>query len=114
MTSANQPVSIDPNFFLPPNVVDMRYVDIEGEDTSTQRDDDGEIVGTNYDDVAIYDFEQFPTTDSASSLLSPPDTVTFVSQTVRVAADGKFVVDLIIDVEDVPGVVRYDVSLSKP
>lgn len=114
MTFANQPIEIDPNFFIPPNLVDLRYSDINEEDTSLQRDDDGEIVGTDYDVPAIYEEGEDLLPAGSSSLIAPPDNITFVSQQVRVAADGKFVVDLIIEVADEPGIIKYDVSLSKP
>lgn len=114
MAIDSKPIEIDPNFFLPPNVVDVRYSDINEEDTSLQHDDDGEIVGVDYDTPTVYDEGQDLLPAGSSSLLAPPDNITVVSQQVRVAADGKFVVDLIIEVADEPNIIKYDVSLSKP
>ena len=114
-----QPIEIDPNFFLPPNVVDMRYVNQEDAnlDSATTRDSDtGEVVNYDYDDLS-YSEDAGDGTDpvgSAPIVVAPPDAVTVVSQQVRQTADGKFVVDVILEVDDVPGAVNYDVRLTKP
>lgn len=110
-----QPVEIDPNFFLPPNVVDMRYVDIdeEGNSSTTRSEDTGEIISVNYDEVDYSEFDSEPDTGTVPPLLSPPDSVTLVSQQVRVTDDGRFVVDVILEVEDMPGVINFDVRTAK-
>jgi hypothetical protein len=112
-------IVLDPNFFLPPNVVDMRYRTAEEEnDSAVGRSDSGEIVNVEYDDSGFSELQEGvdenDENDSVSSFLSPPDYANVVSQTVRVTADGKFVVDVILDVEDVPGAVQYDVRITKP
>ena len=116
-------VTLDPNFFLPPNVVDMRYADLEVESDSatTRSTETGEVINVDYQEV---DYSEIaPNPDDAAgagngttspTLIQPPDSVTVVSQTVRQTADGKFVVDVTLDVEDIPGVVQYDVRLTKP
>lgn len=113
------PIEIDPNFFLPPTVVDMRYRNLEdaGDSTTTRSADTGEIVNVDYDEIEFseLDSDNDPfENDTVSTFLSPPDYVNIVSQQVRVASDGKFVVDIILDVEDIPNVVQYDVRLTKP
>lgn len=109
-----QPVEIDPNFFLPPNVVDMRYADIdEADDSATTRSDTGEVVSVNYDEVDYSDLITDPGTGTVPPLLFPPDSVTLVSQQVRVTDDGRFVVDVILEVEDIPGVINFDVRTAK-
>lgn len=112
------PVTIDPNFFLPPNVVDMRYANQEdaSDSVTTRSPDTGEIVSVDYDVIDYSDTGETDATDEepVNTLLSPPDYVTVVSQQVRVTSDGRFVVDVILDVEDINGVVQYDVRLTKP
>lgn len=113
-----QPVTLDPNFFLPPNVVDMRYVDPEVEsDSATTRGDNGEVINADYNEVDYSEIASNP--DDAGSntvtyMIQPPDSVSVVSQQVRVTSDGRFVVDVILDVADIAGVVQYDVRVSKP
>lgn len=104
-----QPVVIDPNFFLPPGVVDARYVndsDTAGlyTDPSGPSDSliDSEVVGEIPDSVIAN-----PTTIQA------PNTMTVIDQVVRIAADGRFVVDVVIEVEDIPGVANFEVRMSK-
>ena len=109
------PTTLDPNFFLPPDVIDMRYVDLDTQDTSIGYTEDGEIVGFLYEDATTAEFEEIVEGDTgSSSLLSPPDSVTVLAQEVRVTSDGRFVVDVIIEVPDMPGIVSFDQSISKP
>lgn len=110
-----QAIEIDPNFFLPPNVVDMRYVDLEEADSNTMRDSEGEVVGASYDEVSNAEFEAIPTgsQDSSETMLPTPDSVSLVSQEVRVTADGKIVVDVVLDVADISGAVNYEVRMTK-
>jgi hypothetical protein len=116
--TATQPIEIDPNFFLPPNVVDMRYINLEDAgDSATTRDDDGDIVPVNYDNSDYYGSEEESAeagTGAVSPFISPPDTVVVVSQQARVTSDGRTVIDVTLDVQDVPGAVNYDVRLTKP
>jgi hypothetical protein len=110
------PIEIDPNFFLPPDVVDMRYKEPDEEnDSALVRDEStGEVVSVDYDEVGVSDIDGSESGGSDSDALFPPDYVTVVSQEVRVTGDGKFVVDVILDVEDIQGVIQYDVRLTKP
>lgn len=43
----------------------------------------------------------------------PPQTFTIVSQEMRYADDGTLVVDIIAEVEDIDGIVKYDVRIAK-
>lgn len=45
--------------------------------------------------------------------ISPPAYMTVISQTARVLSDGNTVVDVVIDVEDIPGVANYEVGFIK-
>lgn len=116
----SQPIALDPNFFLPPNVVDMRYVDPDVEsDSATTRADNGEVVNVDYDEVDFSELSSQPDDDgagqgSAPFLIQPPDSLSVISQQVRVTSDGRFVVDVILEVEDIAGVVQYDVRVAKP
>jgi shikimate 5-dehydrogenase len=102
-----QPVVLDPNFFVPPGVVDVRYVN-ETDTDSLYIDDpnnnEADPDATATDDLII---------DTTTTGLEPPANITIVSQTVKVAADGRFVVDVVIDVEDAPGVTTYESRLTK-
>lgn len=45
--------------------------------------------------------------------LPPPDKITVVSQVIRKKANGQEVVDVTIEVADVPGIIQYDVRATK-
>lgn len=45
--------------------------------------------------------------------LAVPDAVTVVSQTVKTSPSGQQLVDIVIDVTDVPGAVNYEVRITK-
>jgi hypothetical protein len=102
-----QPVVLDPNFFLPPGVVDVRHVN----DTET----DGLYSDESDDTIAEGDVESpvDSVVDGNNDVLQPPGEITIVSQTVKVADDGKFAVDVVIDVEEIPGVTNYETRLTK-
>lgn len=74
------------------------------------------VAGYEYEDDSETTFVE----DSAvvldvpvtSTGLQPPDTVTIIEQVFRKGADGRTVVDLVIEVEDVPGAQTYEVRTS--
>lgn len=99
-------ITVDPNFFLPPNLAGIGYAGSEdGPDGSM---DDQEISGEG-DSGSVSTIDPLPT----SPVLRPPDYANVVSQIMRQTSDGRYVVDVIIDVEDVPDVARYDVGVTK-
>lgn len=106
-------VVIDPNFFLPPGVVDARYPN-EIEVTTDEVDD---VV--NADDVldadsdVIIDEPEETGEDNETTLLYPPDTVIVVSQTIRFDGTGKQVVDVILEVPDTEDSIQVDVRMTK-
>lgn len=111
------PLELDPNFFLPPNVIDMRYVNTEEDsDSGLVRTESGEVTSVTYDEVDSTDFQEDSEStdgDSEESTLPTPDSLTLVSQEVRVTADGKFVVDVVLEVADVSGAANYEVRVTK-
>lgn len=99
---------INPNFFLPPNVLDLRYLQTD-EDGDPQSVVDVEVtypIDEPVDDVP-------PTNDGSSPDLPIPDGITFVSQTVRSPTGGGYVIDVVIDIPDIPGVDGFEVSVAK-
>lgn len=66
--------------------------------------DDFDIV---VEDLAGADIGSDPDT------LAVPDSVTIVSQTVRISASGQSVVDVVIDVPDIPGADNYEIRTTK-
>jgi len=98
-------VVINPIFFLPPDVVDMRSGANEPEDL--------EFPEIGLDDVVSAD-DPLPPDDGdipGDSGLPVPD-FEVVQQIVRIAPDGNAVVDLILEFDDNGG-EEYDVRVTK-
>lgn len=106
---SNQPIEIDPNFFLPPSIVDARYAD-----TTTRKPSDstgGTPGGVGQVDTVV----QTPDTPEVSPIptqtgpVAIPSDITIVSQTVRMSDDGSWVVDVVLDVQPDDGAtVNYE------
>lgn len=109
---ANDPrndVVINPAyFFVPDDVIDVRsgtaesYPDIDSEPAEFEFDLaevlDSELDGSNPDSIAT---------------LQTPQWLTIVDQQVRVAPDGRSVVDVYFECEDVPGAIDYQLRVAK-
>lgn len=107
---------IDPRFFLPPGVVDLEYRD--GVEASSDTPDDASQNEIVVDPIDIVDYDEATGFDldaptSAEGTLPPPDFITLVSQTARVNSGGGTVVDVIIDVQNVPGAASFEVRVTK-
>lgn len=48
-----------------------------------------------------------------ADVLFPPSTFTIIQQNLHYANDGSLVVDIIAEVEDIEGVVKFDVRIAK-
>lgn len=109
-------VTVDPNFSLPPGVADLGYTNPDDNaDSSLERSSQsGQVVTVEYDEFQQgEDGEGFGDQSGLGSGLLPPDYVNVVSQVMRQTTDGRYVVDVILDVEDVPGVTGFEVGLTK-
>jgi hypothetical protein len=106
-------VVLHPTFFFPPGVVDIS----SGTSESTDEDD------VTYDDSASVDVvtdsaeDSTETTiiddDGSAEQLPTPQWMTIISQEVRISSDGKAVIDVVIELEDVTGATEYDVRVTK-
>jgi hypothetical protein len=103
-------VVIDPNFFLPPGVVDARYpngTEVDQNEVDETTDVEDAPVEIVFDEPAETDEDNDVTT------LYPPDSVIVVSQTIRTGDNGQQVVDVILEVEDVSDSIQVDVRMAK-
>lgn len=94
-------IVIDPRFSKPPNVVDVR--------------DASNVDGISYyESIPDYnDFEEAePQDQDAVGIPMPPTSFSVVSQTVR-NVDGNQVVDVVLEVPDIPGVKQFDIRVAK-
>lgn len=100
---------IDPMFYIPTGMSD----DAWAYDESPVVDYDD--VAPDYDDidvdsdVTIID-EGDDSTDDAPDAI---DNLTVLSQTLRRAADGSTVVDIVVSVDTIPGATKYEFRVTK-
>lgn len=109
-------VTVNPNFDLPPDLINLRYENIEEDydNVFAQRDSEVEAVVEYedfYGDESSDEYGSEP--DGTGTGIRPPDYISIVSQVARQTTDGRYVVDVIIDVEDLPNVLGYEVGITK-
>lgn len=105
-------VVIDPNFLLPPGVVDARYPNEEEVDQA-----DIDQVTADGDELIVSEIEFLEpveeSEDNDPTILYPPDNLVVVSQTVRMGDNGQQVVDVVLEILDVDASIQVDVRMSK-
>lgn len=116
-------VLINPVFFLPPDVIDVRSgTDDEHQEDQVRFDDIVTDDGVSDDTTVPDDFD--PADDDSSmdgdagendaEELPAPEYMTIIEQKIRIAPDGKAVVDVVIELEDVSSeTTEYDVRVTK-
>lgn len=97
---------IDQNFAIPDGLKDTFESNPVVDEYATDSDIDIQFE-TLQDESSELDSEQI------SGDVEPPETIEIITQEVRTAPDGRQVIDIIIEVEDVPGAVKYDVRITK-
>jgi hypothetical protein len=117
-------VILNPQFFLPPDVIDVRVADTSDpsqEDGVTYDDviDADDVLADGSDDSSIdggvSDTPNIPSDDDGegAEVLPTPQWMNIIDQQVRIAPDGKAVIDVVIELEDVTGATEYDVRMTK-
>lgn len=120
-------VTLDPRLFIPDGVIDIgvKSTEIDPDnptptadtgETSDDATDSNSEVGTGDGGEVVYEpptNDDIPTEGGESDMLPTPQFIEIVSQTIRIAPDGSSMVDVVINVEDIPGVTNYDVRVTK-
>lgn len=103
---------IDPRFDLPEGLDSFVFYAQPDSDNS-----DAESILEP--DVAVVDASvttsEIIITDApivSSTAPAPPSSIVIISQTVRSSPDGRQVIDVVIEVDDIPGVINYDVRVT--
>lgn len=121
------PVTLDPRLFVPDGVIDIgvKSTEIDPDNPTANPLDDEEItengsgtdVGTGDDggDSPVYTppTNDVPAENGESDALPVPQSINIVSQTIRIAPDGSSLVDVVIEIDDIPGVTNFDVRVTK-
>lgn len=93
------------HFYVPPELKNVTRKKPANE-TIVPNLEQGQSADFAFDDAFSSDEEGF------EDELEVPGSIEIISQTVRTAPDGRQVVDVIIDVEDVSGVLKYDIRIT--
>lgn len=99
----------DPNLDIPIDLKNTRIStlpDVEEEVGEPDADIDVQEDTLEDDDSQLDE-------DDAGDILGVPGTYVILSQTVRTAPDGRQVVDVVIDVEEIEGAEKYEVRVTK-
>lgn len=99
----------DPNLDIPVGLKNAR-VSVSPDSTEELPDPDADI---DFQTDTLDDDDSELDEDEVGDELGVPGTFEIVEQTVRTAPDGTQVVDIVIDVEEVEGAVKYEVRIAK-
>lgn len=103
MANGRRDIELDPRFLVPPGVIDVRQ---------ENREDWAPVYNDSSSDITV-DPSDGPILEFPSSLtLNAPSTYKIVSQTIRTAADGRTVVDVLLEFPDNQGIFDIDVKVT--
>lgn len=110
---ANDPredIVINPElFFVPDDVIDVRGGTGETNPDIPEQPEPDTIV---YFDDVDFDAEEDASNPSDVSALQTPQWLTVVEQSVRIAPDGRSLVDITFEVEEVAGALDYELRVA--
>lgn len=102
---------IDPRFDVPEGLASFVY------EETTNPDDVVTSPVSNVDVIEIYtgepSIEETDSDDYTHDAPPVPQEFSILSQTIHMSPDGRQLVDVEIEVEDIPGVVQIDVRVTK-
>lgn len=107
---------VDPMFYIPEGIdedtwayrEDADEITVDNEDTSLSEEASDEF-GDVDSDVTIVD-EGDASEDDAPMVI---DNLEVISQVLRRANDGSQVVDIVVEVDDIPGITNYEFRVTK-
>ena len=102
-------VVIDPAFFLPPDVIG---VIVSETSAPSEREEDEILEAIVVNDVETGG-EDISNPDDAEDALVPPSWLIVANQTARIAPDGNSVIDVVIELENIPGSINYELRVTK-
>ena len=95
-------VVVDQRFFFPEDVIDIK-----------QKSSKSSITNSYSDSDSITDTYSAGDPTVLIGGLDAPRYLTIISQTARITSDGKTLIDVVLEVEDVPGATHYEIRVTK-
>lgn len=104
------PTTVDPRFAIPVGLIDVEHK----KDDTIPVEFGVDSEPTDGGGVEVVDIGGNTQPDPQPTFpYQPPTNMTVVNQLVRILPDGSHVVDVLIDVVDVPGITEYEVRTTK-
>lgn len=100
----------DPNLDLPIGLKNANVVETPQEGIVVDSPEDPAVF--EFEEVFVDEDEEDLNEDFSNDTLDPPESLEIVDQNVRTGPDGRQVVDIIIEVEDVVGAQDYDIRIT--
>ncbi len=99
---------IDPRFDIPEGLESFVYDEPTEAQIAALESEDSDVVTVYTGEPVDDDFED------VNHVAPPtPETFTIVSQKIKMSPDGRQLVDVEIEVEDIPNVIQIDVRVTK-
>ena len=98
--------AVDPMFFIPDGVDELVYDDVE---RTLEVDEVEESSEEIFEDYLLIDETETSSFDGPDT----PDILGVIEQVLRTTATGAQVVDLVLDIEEIPGISKYEFKVAK-
>lgn len=97
---------LDPNFDMPPNVVDLSWAPVE-------RDESDEISEAEAVELELVDYDYVEESPESGSTLLPPDDATLIEFRPKISSDGTVLVDAVFEVTGPGGTSNFEARVQK-
>jgi hypothetical protein len=107
-------VTVDPRLFVPDGVIDVQAKSTEIDPDNPVDVPELDVVDETTGEGVIYDsFDDAGRDSTDNDTLPAPQSIEVVQQDVKFGPDGSVLVDVIIAVEEAPGITDYEVRVTK-
>lgn len=106
---------VDPMFYIPEGIDEDTWAYTQPDEVTYDNEDfslnevESDEFGDVDSDVTIIDDGDASSDDAPMTI----DNLTVISQVLRRANDGSQVVDLVVEVDDIPGITKYEFRVTK-
>jgi hypothetical protein len=102
---------IDPRFDIPEGLDSFVYEEtVNPDEQSTAQDPDSDVIEIYTGEPSVEESDSDDFTHDAPPV---PQEFSIVSQTIHMSPDGRQLVDVVIEVEDIPNVTQIDFRVTK-
>lgn len=107
-------VTVDPRLFVPDGVIDLNAKSKETDPDNPTDIPELDVADETSGEGVVYDsFDDAGRDSTENDTLPAPQYINVVSQTVRFGPDGSALVDVTVEVEEVPGVSNFEIRVTR-